>query len=116
MTLSGKLLEIFQTKNITDKFKKREFVVEYAENANYPQTISMEMQQDNCNALDKFSNGDYVEVTFDLRGRKWVSPQGDTKYFNTLVAWKISKASGSSDDSGTEEVHIDPQDPNDLPF
>lgn len=115
MTLSGKLLEIFQTKNITDKFKKREFVVEYAENANYPQTISMEMQQDNCGALDKFSTGDYVEVTFDLRGRKWVSPQGDTKYFNTLVAWKIANKSGGND-SAAEDVHFDPQDPNDLPF
>jgi hypothetical protein len=114
MTLSGKLLEVFQTKNITDKFKKREFVVEYAENANYPQTISMEMQQDNCSALDKFNPGDYVEVTFDLRGRKWVSPQGETKYFNTLVAWKINKAAGNNSDA--EEVHIDPQDPNDLPF
>jgi len=114
MNLSGKLIEIFPTKNITEKFRKREFVVEYAENANYPQTICLELQQDNCSTLDNYSTGDFVNVTFDLRGRKWVSPAGETKYFNTLVAWKLAKADGGSNDS--EEVHIDPQDPDDLPF
>ncbi|MBS1514809.1 MAG: DUF3127 domain-containing protein [Bacteroidetes bacterium] len=114
MNLSGKLLEIFQTKNISDKFKKREFVVEYAENANYPQTIAMEVQQDNCSILDKFSVGDTVDVTFDLRGRKWVSPQGETKYFNTLVAWKLAKAEGNN--SGAEETSFMADDPDDLPF
>lgn len=114
MNLSGKLIEIFPTKNITEKFRKREFVVEYAENANYPQTIALELQQDNCATLDNFSTGDFVNVTFDLRGRKWVSPAGETKYFNTLVAWKLAKTEGDS--NASEEVHIEQQDPDDLPF
>ena len=91
MTLTGKLIEIFNTKNVSEKFRKREFVIEYAENENYPQTISMELQQDNCNQLDNYKVGDIVSVEFDLRGRKWISPQGETKYFNSLIAWKISK-------------------------
>ena len=116
MQISGKILEIFQTKSISDKFKKREFVLEYAENANYPQTIAMEVQQDNCGMLDKYNVGDYVDVAINLKGRKWVSPQGETKYFNTIVAWKLAKASGGNSDNGGEEVHIDSGNPDDLPF
>jgi hypothetical protein len=28
-------------------------------------------------------------VSFNLRGREWVSPKGETKYFNTLNAFKL---------------------------
>ena len=30
-----------------------------------------------------------VNVGFNLKGRKWTSPQGEEKFFNTLQAWMI---------------------------
>ena len=35
--------------------------------------------------------GDQVEVSFNLNGREWVNPKGESKFFNTLDVWKISK-------------------------
>jgi hypothetical protein len=41
--------------------------------------------------LDQFQANDNVEVSFNLRGREWTSPQGEVKYFNTIEAWRIEK-------------------------
>ena len=49
----------------------------------------MEFVQDKTNLLDKFQVGQQVKVSIDLRGREWVSPQGDTKYFNSIQGWRI---------------------------
>jgi hypothetical protein len=89
MEIKAKLLEIFESQKISDTFKKREFVVEYAENPQYPEFLKFELIQDKCELLDKLSSGQDVEVHFNLKGRKWTDPQGGIKYFNTLQAWKI---------------------------
>jgi len=83
----GKIIDIFQTQQISDKFKKREFVIETDEQ--YPQLIKMEFVQDNCSKLDSFAIGQDVEVYFNLRGRKWTNKDGDDKYFNTLNVWRM---------------------------
>jgi hypothetical protein len=89
MEIKAKLLEIFESQQISDTFKKREFVVEYAENPQYPEFLKFELIQDKCELLDKLSSGQEVEVHFNLKGRKWTDPQGGIKYFNTLQAWRI---------------------------
>jgi hypothetical protein len=57
----------------------------------YPQFINIEFIQDKCDLLDQFAVGDEVEVSINLRGREWVSPQGETKYFNSIQGWRVSK-------------------------
>ncbi len=89
MKIKAKMLEIFEIKQITDTFKKREFVIEYAENSQYPEFLKFELIQDKCDILDKFSIGQEVEVHFNLKGRKWTNPKGEIVYFNTLQAWRI---------------------------
>jgi hypothetical protein len=42
--------------------------------------------------LDNVSVGEQIEVSFNLKGREWTSPQGEVKYFNTIEAWRIEKA------------------------
>ena len=91
MNITGKILEIFDTQNVTDTFRKREFVIEYADNSQYPQFLKFEMVQDRCDQLNDYQPGDEVVVHFDLRGRKWTDPQGNVKYFNTLQAWRLEK-------------------------
>jgi hypothetical protein len=51
----------------------------------------MEFTQDKCDLLNIYKVGEDVKVSINLRGREWVSPQGDTKYFNTIQAWRIEK-------------------------
>ncbi len=96
MIVEGKIAEKYDTQNIKDTFKKREFVLEYAENPQYPEFVKFELIQSNCEQLDDFSIGDEVSVNFNLKGRKWTDPKGEVKYFNSLQAWRIDKKSGQS--------------------
>ena len=89
MEIKGKIKNISETVQISERFRKREFVVEYASNPDYPQPLQFEMVQDRCELLDTFEVGQEVEISFDLRGREWTNPQGQVKYFNTLQAWKL---------------------------
>ncbi len=89
MEIKGIIKKISETVQISDRFRKREFVVEYANNPDYPQPLQFELVQDRCELLDSFQVGQEVEVHFELRGREWSSPQGQVKYFNSLQAWKL---------------------------
>ena len=125
----GKIKVINDTQEISEKFKKREFVVTDTSSM-YPQDVMFQSVQDKCAILDGFSEEDEVEVSFNLRGREWTSPDGVVKYFNTLDAWRIEKmgqgnsipASGPSDmnlntettAAATDDSNADKGD--DLPF
>jgi hypothetical protein len=96
MDIKGKLTAVFDEQQVTASFKKREFVVEFAENPQYPELVKFEMIQDKCPQLDSFNIGQEINVAFNLKGRKWTDPQGVDKYFNTLQAWKVSVANDIS--------------------
>jgi hypothetical protein len=87
MEITGKIKVIGADQHVTDKFTKRELVVTTDEN--YPQHILVEFHQDKVDLLDKFKVGQNVTVGINIKGREWVSPQGETKYFNTITGWKI---------------------------
>lgn len=95
MVIEGKLHAKFDTQQVSDSFSKRNFVVETVENPLYPQLISFELNQDRCAVIDKFNVGDNIEVTFNLRGREWINPQGEKKYFNSLEAWRVNAAAST---------------------
>ena len=121
MNITGTLVEIYDTQQVSEKFKKREFVIQDNENPQYPQYIKFELAQEKCSILDPFANGDMIDVSFNLRSRSYVNPQGVKAYFNSLQAWKlqaISKGSGSSGAPAyTESVSLPPvSDDDGLPF
>lgn len=89
--LKGEITLINDTKIITNKFSKREFVVMTDADSQYPQYISLQLTKDKCSILDNFQEKDQVEVSFYLRGRQWESDEGTVKYFNSLEVWKIEK-------------------------
>lgn len=94
MQISGRLKEIDVTKSFgANGFKKRDFVITTDEQ--YPQHIAVEATQDKCDLLDKFKVGQAVTVSINLRGREWVNPQGETKYFNSIQMWRIEGSQGS---------------------
>lgn len=96
MEIQGKLIELSDTTQVTDTFRKREFVVEYADNPQYPEFVKFESIQDRCDLLDSFKVGQEIMISFNLKGRKWVDPQGNTKYFNSLQAWRIQPATAEA--------------------
>ena len=89
MELKCKVLRIGQTEQVSDKFKKRELIVEYAENPTYPQTIKFEASQDKCSILDALKAGDEINLSFNLNGREWTNDAGRVQVFNTLSIWKF---------------------------
>ena len=91
MNIKGKLLEKYDTQNVTDSFRKREFVIEFAENPQYPEFVKFELIQANCEQLDGFNPGQEINISFNLKGRKWNDPKGGVKYFNSLQAWKLER-------------------------
>ena len=90
--LTGSVKMVGNTVQVSEKFSKREFVVTDASGM-YPQDIMFQATQDKCALLDGYQVGEQVEVSFNLRGREWTSPAGEVKYFNTLEAWRIERAS-----------------------
>lgn len=102
--LTGRIVEISATQQVSGKFQKREFVVEYTENPQYPEYIKFECIQDKCDLLDKFAAGQEVEVMFNLKGRKWTDAKGEVKYFNSMQAWKINAAGNSNAANGPAPV------------
>jgi hypothetical protein len=91
LTLKGKVHEIGQTEQVTESFKKRDMIVAYAENPQFVEYIRFESTQDRVNIFDNLAIGDEVEVSFNLRGRPWTNKDGVTTYFNSLVAWRVTK-------------------------
>lgn len=90
--VTGKLHAVFETKQVSDRFTKREIVLEIADNPKYPQLVQFQLTGDRCSQVDNVRVGDLVRVEFSLRGREWKSPQGEVKYFNSLDVWRIEPA------------------------
>jgi len=78
---------------VTASFKKSELVVTTDEQ--YPQHILIEFAQDKCDLIDPYQIGEQVKVSINLRGREWVNPQGETKYFNQIQGWRIERVAGT---------------------
>jgi len=95
METTGQLKEVFATQSVSEKFKKREFVLTLDATTPYPQHVIFQVTQDKCAVLDQFKVGDELKVQLNLRGREWNGPQG-VKYFNTLEAWRIEKVGAGS--------------------
>jgi len=89
MEITGKIRIINPEQQVSASFKKRELVI--TTNESYPQHILIEFAQDKCSILDNYNVGDDVKVGINLRGREWVNPSGETKYFNQIQGWSINK-------------------------
>lgn len=103
MELQGTVKKLFDTQTFASGFQKREMILLTQEQ--YPQPISIEFLQDKISLLDNIKEGEEVKVGINIRGREWTSPQGETRYFNSITAWRLEKG-GSSDFN--EPIHAAP--------
>lgn len=101
MEIRGKVHEIGAVQNVTDTFKKRDLIVAYAENPQFVEYIRFEATQDRVNIFDNLSIGEEIEVSFNLRGRPWTNKDGVTTYFNSLVAWRVTKLANTTTSAPT---------------
>lgn len=120
MEIVGKVHEIGDVQQVTDTFKKRDLVVQYAENPQFVEYIKFEANGDRTSIFDNLNIGDDVEVSFNLRGRPWTNRDGVTSYFNSLVAWRVSKLGGAAGNTQSRppavDINNDDGKDSDLPF
>ena len=124
MEVQGVIKLIDETQEFgSNGFQKRNVVITTEEQ--YPQHIQIEFVQDKCALLDLFKVNQDVKIGINLRGREWVNPQGEAKYFNSLQGWRIEKAEGGGrqdsavdkHERNSEEAKIEDDDEfDDLPF
>ena len=89
MEVIGTVHHLGDEQQVSNSFTKRELVVKTDEK--FPQLILIEFAQGKCNdKLDRLLLGQNVKVGINLRGREWVNPAGETKYFNSIQGWSIS--------------------------
>jgi hypothetical protein len=124
MEIVGKIKLVGETKAVNASgFQKRELVVTTEEQ--YPQHVMIEFVQDKTSLLDAYQVGEQVKVGINIRGREWQSPQGETKYFNSIAGWRIDRVSSAPAGTATEVPPFDQFEPianskdedhDDLPF
>ena len=117
--ISGRLAEKFETQKVSDRFQKREFVLEIKSSGTsgfeFVDFIKFQSTQDKCSLLDQFNVDDMVKVSFNLRGRKW-ERDGQVSYFTNLEAWRIEKVQNESNGSAMEPPAQDDLTNQDAPF
>lgn len=86
--LDGKLHEVTATQQITDKFKKRDFVLEIP-SGNYTEHIKCELTQDNCSKLDSARIGNQVYAKCSIKGRYFSRKDGTKGHMNSVVAYDV---------------------------
>jgi len=100
--ISGRLAERFETQKVSDRFQKREFVLEIKSTGNtgfeFVDLIKFQATQDKCSLLDQFGIDEEVKVSFNLKGRKW-EKDGKVSYFTNLEAWRVEKVQSVQNDS-----------------
>jgi hypothetical protein len=135
LEVTGKLAVKYPTQQVSERFKKREFVLELAEEINgnvYTNYAKMQLVQNKCEILDRFNEGDAVKVSFNIKGNKW-EKDGKINYITNLDAWRIENAAmgqgsvqstpqaapsytGNNNNNSANFYNPSPENVDDLPF
>lgn len=92
--ITGQVIHVGETVEVTDKFRKRDLVISKSETNNgttYTEEIKFQTVQAKCGILDAISVGDTVDVKFNLKGKKWKDD-----WFTNLDAWDVKIAGEGS--------------------
>lgn len=93
--VTGKLIQKYPTQTVSERFRKREFVLELEDNVNgnvYTNYAKMQLVQNKCDLLDRYNEGDIVKVNFNIKGNRW-ERDGEVRYITSLDAWRLENGS-----------------------
>ena len=122
--ITGKIIDILPVNQVSDKFRKREFIIEKKESggaAVFIDYIKFQLVQDKCDLINESFLNENVKIWFNLKGNRW-ERDGKVNYFTNLDAWRIEKTSsansdeGISPDSRLEDIPPEIDELSDLPF
>ena len=116
MEIKGKLIEKFDVTTHGESFQKQEIVIETTEDK-YPQTIKMQATNDRIQKIAELNIGSDYTFHFNLRGRKWESPDKKIIYFNTIEVWRVEQDNDYPEPDQTVSAPVDSRTlSDDLPF
>jgi hypothetical protein len=122
--ITGRIIDIQPVNQVSDKFRKREFVIEKKESggaAVFIDYIKFQLIQDKCDLINESFLNEDVKIWFNLKGNKW-ERDGRINYFTNLDAWKIEKLSSQGRDQdipsnkALEDIPPENDELSDLPF
>jgi hypothetical protein len=122
--ISGKVIDISPVNQVSDKFKKREFVIEKKEaggSAVFIDYLKFQLVQDKCDLINESFLNEEIKIWFNLKGNKW-ERDGKINYFTNLDAWKIEKIPSQGRDQNIqthttlEDIPPEIDELSDLPF
>ena len=122
--ITGKVIDISPVNQVSDKFKKREFVIEKKETggtAVFIDYIKFQLIQDKCDLINESYLNEDIKIWFNIKGNKW-ERDGKINYFTNLDAWKIEKASpdgtvmSGPTNTTLEDIPPEIDELSDLPF
>lgn len=122
--ITGKIIDISPVNQVSDKFKKREFVIEKKETggaAVFIDYVKFQLIQDKCDLINESFMNEEVKIWFNLKGNKW-ERDGKVNYFTNLDAWKIEKTSAAQREQNVsprttlEDIPPENDELSDLPF
>ena len=113
--ITGKLIKIYDENKVSDKFKKREFVIE-KQDGNYTDSIKFQLVQDKTNLIDDFSLGNEITIDFNIKGNEWKD-----SYFVNLQAWRIktetkTQTTNEAPPPSMDEIPLNDESDDVLPF
>ena len=122
--ITGKVIDVSPINQVSEKFKKREFVIEKKETggtAVFVDYVKFQLIQEKCDLINESYMNEEVKIWFNLKGNKW-ERDGKVNYFTNLDAWKIEKISSQSSDGENnsqpsfEDIPPEVDELSDLPF
>ena len=122
--INGKIIDILPVNQVSDKFRKREFVIERKETggpAVFVDYIKFQLVQDKCDLINESFLNEDVRISFNIKGNRW-EREGKVNYFTNLDAWKIEKISSQESDqevisrTSLEDIPPEIDEMSDLPF
>lgn len=79
-----------ETTAVSDKFQKRDFVIDYDLDQQYPQFMQLQLTQDRCSLLDNIPLGQEIKISFTIQCKEYQPKEGgEKKYFNSVNAWRL---------------------------
>jgi hypothetical protein len=122
--ITGKVIDILPVNQVSDKFRKREFVIEKKDtggSAVFIDYVKFQLVQDKCDLINESFLNEEVKIWFNLKGNKW-ERDGKINYFTNLDAWKVEKVSepvrnqNNPPHSTLEDIPPEIDELSDLPF
>jgi len=122
--IQGKVIDVGPVQQVSDKFRKREFVIEVAEQGSggreFVDYIKFQCIQDRCELISEDFLNEFIKVSFNLKGNKW-EKDGRVNYFTNLDAWRIDRVDANAEEQISPPPLLDDLPPEneefeDLPF